>query len=167
MSHGMSEEIKRLHRLLDRKGSGADEPIITNEHVIAQLRDELEAFQASNDIRGAEVERLRAENAALLAANRDCLMHFEDMRDDHNALTHFVADLRAVFSLNECGFTELMNAAIQAQEDAVRYRWMLDHASAEEWREWGKMDAYDDVERAIDDAMRQAAECGNGVGIMK
>lgn len=167
MSHGMSEEIKRLHRLLDRKDSGADEPIITNEHVIAQLRDELEAFQASNDIRGAEVERLRAENAALLAANRDCLMHFEDMRDDHNALTHFVADLRAVFSLNECGFTELMNAAIQAQEDAVRYRWMLDHASAEEWREWGKMDAYDDVDRAIDDAMRQAAECGNGVGIMK
>lgn len=82
-------------------------------------------------------------------------------------MAHFVADLRAVFSLNECGFTELMNAAIQAQEDAVRYRWMLDHASAEEWREWGKMDAYDDVERAIDDAMRQAAECGNGVGIMK
>jgi len=29
MSHGMSEEIKRLHRLLDRKESGADEPIIT------------------------------------------------------------------------------------------------------------------------------------------
>ena len=82
-------------------------------------------------------------------------------------VAHFVADLRAVFSLNECGFTELMNAAIQAQEDAVRYRWMLDHASAEEWREWGKMDAYDDVERAIDEAMRQAAELGNGVGIMK
>lgn len=131
------------------------------------LRDELEAFQASNDIRGAEVDRLRAENAALLAANRDCLTHFEDMRQEYTGMAHFVADLRAVFSLNECGFTELMNAAIQAQEDAVRYRWMLDHASAEEWREWGKMDAYDDVERAIDEAMRQAAELGNGVGIMK
>lgn len=67
MSHGMSEEIKRLHRLLDRKESGADEPIITNEKVIADLRDELEAFKASSDIRGAGVERLRAENATLRA----------------------------------------------------------------------------------------------------
>lgn len=155
-----------MKRKLDRKDSGDYEPIITNEHVIAGLRDELDAFQASNDIRGAEVERLRAENAALLAANRDCLTHFEDMRQEYTGMAHFVADLRAVFSLNECGLTELMNAAIQAQEDAVRFRWMLDHASAEQWREWGKMDAYDDVERAIDDAMRQAAECGNGVVIL-
>jgi len=40
MSHGMSEEIKRLHRLLDRKDSGADDAIITNEKIIADLRDE-------------------------------------------------------------------------------------------------------------------------------
>ena len=33
MSHGMSEEIKRLHRLLDRKDSGADDAIITNEKI--------------------------------------------------------------------------------------------------------------------------------------
>lgn len=71
-----------MKRKLDRKDSGDYEPIITNEHVIAGLRDELDAFQASNDIRGAEVERLRAENAALLAANRDCLTHFEDMRQE-------------------------------------------------------------------------------------
>lgn len=124
MSHGMSEEIKRLHRLLDRKESGVDEQIITNEKVIADLRNELEAFNASSDIRGAEVERLRAENAALRAANRDCLTHFEDIRQDYNGLTHFVADLRSVFSLNECGFTELMNAAIEAKEDAVRLDWL-------------------------------------------
>lgn len=53
-----------MKRKLDRKDSGDYEPIITNEHVIAGLRDELDAFQASNDIRGAEVESLRAENAA-------------------------------------------------------------------------------------------------------
>lgn len=122
---------------------------------------------ATSRIIAAALRQLIAENAAILAANRDCLTHFEDMLQEYTGMAHFVADLRAVFSLNECGFTELMNAAIQAQEDAVRYRWMLDHASAEEWREWGKMDAYDDVERAIDEAMRQAAELGNGVGIMK
>lgn len=122
---------------------------------------------ATSRIIAAALRQLIAENAAILAANRDCLTHFEDMRQEYTGMAHFVADLRAVFSLNECGFTELMNAAIQAQEDAVRYRWMLDHASAEEWREWGKMDAFDDVERAIDEAMRQAAELGNGVGIMK
>jgi hypothetical protein len=44
------------------------------------LRDELEAFQASNDIRGAEVDRLRAENARLLAANRDLQAWFDAAR---------------------------------------------------------------------------------------
>ncbi len=69
MSHGMSEEIKRLHRLLDRKDSGSDDAIIANEKVIA--------------------------------------------------------DLRAVFSLNECGFTELINAAIEANADTVRLDWFM------------------------------------------
>jgi hypothetical protein len=33
-----------VKRKLDRKDSGDYEPIITNEHVIAGLRDELDAF---------------------------------------------------------------------------------------------------------------------------
>lgn len=52
----------------------------------------------------AALRQLIAENAAILAANRDFLTHFEDMRQEYTGMAHFVADLRAVFSLNECGF---------------------------------------------------------------
>jgi hypothetical protein len=72
----------------------------------------------------AALRQLIAENAAILAAKRDCLTHFEDMRQEYTGMAHFVADLRAVFSLNECGFTELMNAAIEAKDDAVRLDWL-------------------------------------------
>ena len=30
----------------------------------------------------AEIDELRAENAALLAANLDCILHYEDARDE-------------------------------------------------------------------------------------
>lgn len=67
MSHGMSEEIKRLHRLLDRKESGADEPIITNEKVIADLRDELEAFKTNvNNDRNAALRLCALRVAAAM-----------------------------------------------------------------------------------------------------
>lgn len=73
----------------------------------------------------AALRQLIAENAAILAANRDCLTHFEDMRQEYTGMAHFVADLRAVFSLNECGFSELMNAAIEAKADTVRLDWFM------------------------------------------
>lgn len=79
---------------------------------------------ATSRIIAAALRQLIAENAAILAANRDCLTHFEDMLQEYTGMAHFVADLRAVFSLNECGFTELMNAAIEANEDAVRLDWL-------------------------------------------
>lgn len=41
----------------------------------------------------AALRQLIAENAALLAANRDCLTHFEDMRQEYTGMAHFVADL--------------------------------------------------------------------------
>jgi hypothetical protein len=50
--------------------------------------------QCSNELRiiRAELLRLADENARLLAANRDCVAHFETMQDDLDALKAKIAE---------------------------------------------------------------------------
>ncbi|HEX4893031.1 MAG TPA: hypothetical protein VFV47_07050 [Hyphomicrobiaceae bacterium] len=92
--------------------------------------------------------QLLARIAELEAANRDCVSHFEQMRDERDA---YAASDRI----------KTANLA-SAEADAKRYRWLRDNGESDGW-----FDAYDVrggaflpsvIDQAIDKAMKESGD---------
>jgi hypothetical protein len=96
----------------------------------------------------AEINELRAENANLLAANRDCVNHFNAINEDYDKLQQqcggFEAD--AAKTRIKIMSDELINAlrghlpspseceqAADMIADAAKYRWLVANAASWSW----------------------------------
>jgi len=104
----------------------------------------------------------------------ECQAHMQQLRDlvttAHESKESFIARVKSI--LNECN-TSALDAYVEsklagekqlrrdleafyagAAVDAKRYRWLLNCGKPVLWVQCARMDSYDDVESAIDEAMK-------------
>lgn len=84
------------------------------------------------DLRKAEdqLARLRAENVALLAANKDCVLHFETLKHDHDRLRADNQQLRQSAEVRDAEIARLETDLELARKGAERLRDSLGDALA-------------------------------------
>lgn len=141
--------------------------------VIRQLQADLAAMTAERD-------RLATENAALLAANRDCKDHFDALKGDYDEAAHFarhfvrddpeITPRGAIIRLGDkC--TDLFVRLQQAEKD--RDGWIACHAQlfrklgnllAVIHRDGGHYQSEHGIDKAIEDAQQRICDTFAGLG---